>query len=151
MFGAPLATAYDHYDKRGVILTCPCSRCLARREEHQRIVALSKTEETLCTVRGDFNYARRKAPPFLRHGGDGTLISSIWEKVPQMFVMRWLLAAADLCDHGNQPTAVCHSGLFANTPACAAAAELPAPFPLPLRLHNQLLRPRSCNAFRIRS
>lgn len=44
--------------------------------------------------------------PLLCRGGDETLISSIREKVPQMFAMRWLLAAADLCDHGNQPIAI---------------------------------------------
>ena len=55
--------------------------------------------------------ARRKAPTSLCYGGDETLISSVWKKVPQMFVMRWLLAAAAaaFCEHVNQLVSVCLS------------------------------------------
>lgn len=56
----------------------------------------------------DFNYGCRKAPTSLCYGGDQTLISSVWKRVPQMFVVRWLLAAA-FCEHTNQPVSVCHS------------------------------------------
>lgn len=64
--------------------------------------------EPLCSVWGDFNYASRKAPTSLCYRGDDTLISSVWEKVPQMFAMRWLLAAAAaFCEHVNQPVSVC--------------------------------------------
>lgn len=68
-----------------------------------------RLRKTLCTVWGDFNYARRKAPTSLCYKGDETLISSIWKKVPQMFCMRWLLAAAALFEHVHQLVSVCLS------------------------------------------
>lgn len=113
----------------GVTLTCPSSRW---EETNIRELSLSeKTEEnfmrgleaTLITA------AVKPQPPpppasaplppaFLCRGGDETLISSIRERVPQMFAMRWLLAAADLCDHGNQPVAVPPPRRLSVSPLC---------------------------------
>lgn len=60
-------------------------------------------EKGKCLVWDDFNYACRKAPTSLCYGGDQTLISSVWKRVPQMFFFSflwvgcWLLLSPGLC------------------------------------------------------
>lgn len=82
---------------------------LPKRMNFRELSLTQRLGEPLCSVWGDFNYASRKAPTSLCYRGDDTLISSVWEKVPQMFVMRWLLAAAAAAfyEHVNQPVSVC--------------------------------------------
>lgn len=82
---------------------------LPKRMNFRELSLTQRLWEPLCSVWGDFNYASRKAPTSLCYRGDDTLISSVWEKVPQMFAMRWLLAAAAaaFCEHVNQPVPVC--------------------------------------------
>lgn len=46
-----------------------------------------------------------------------------------MFAMRWLLAAADLCDHGNQPVAISPSCRLSVSPLCQNCCCCASPLP----------------------